>query len=92
MEKNYNKYLGAKSNRRYRRLTEIIRARALRIDLKFAQCLSPRMHQTSNNRYNLNGYGCLRITPLGRGLEAPKRHGIKTRLFYPSASFLFYHP
>jgi len=44
------------------------------------QCLSPRMHQTSNNRYNPNGYGSLRVTSIACGLEAPKRHGKKTRL------------
>jgi len=38
------------------------------------------MHQTSNNRYNPNGYGSLRVTLIACGLEAPKRHG-KTRLF-----------
>ena len=52
-------YFGVKSNRRYRRLTEILCACTLCIDLKFTlslymysicpQCLSPRMHQTSNN-------------------------------------------
>jgi len=41
------------------------------------QCLSPRMHQTSNNP---NGYESLRVTPIACGLEVPKRHG-KTRLF-----------
>ena len=46
-------YFGAKSNRRYRRLTENIR------DLKFEMGLSPRMHQTSYNRYNPNFYGSL---------------------------------
>jgi len=50
----------------------------LRIDLK-EMGLSPRMHQTSNNRYNMNGYGSLQVTPIACGLEAPKRHG-KTRL------------
>jgi len=34
------------------------------------QCLSPRMHQTSNYRYNLNGYGSLKVTPIACGLEA----------------------
>jgi len=53
--------------------------------------LSPRMHQTFNNRYNPNGYGSLRVTPIACGLEVPIRHG-KTRLFYPSASFYFVHP
>ena len=56
------------------------------------QCLSPRMHQTSNNRYNPNGYGSLRVKPITCELEAPKRHGIKTRLFNPPASFLFFYP
>jgi len=54
-------YFNVKSNQLYRRLTEI-RACALRIDLKFEMGLSPRMHQTSNNRCNPNGYGSLRVT------------------------------
>jgi len=37
------------------------------------QCLSPKMHQTSNP----NGYGSVRVTPIACGLEAPKRHGKK---------------
>ena len=41
----------AKSNRRYRRLTEIIRACALRMDLKVEMGLSPRMHQTFKKRF-----------------------------------------
>jgi len=45
-------YVGAKINRRYRRLKEIIRTCALRIILKFDMGLSSSMHQTSNNRYN----------------------------------------
>ena len=54
------------------------------------QCLSPRMNQKSNNRYNPNDYGSLRITPIACGLEAPKRHGKKTRLFiHPQRSFSF---
>jgi len=36
------------------------------------QCLSPRMHQMSNNRYNLNGYRSLRVTPIACGIEVPK--------------------
>jgi len=39
--------------------------------------LYPRMHQTSNSRYNLNGYGSLRVVPIACGFEAPKRHGKK---------------
>jgi len=35
------------------------------------------MHQTSNIRYNPNGYGSVRVTPIACGLEAPKRHGKK---------------
>jgi len=35
----------------------------------------------SNNRYNPNGYKSLRVTPISCGLEAPKRHGKKTRFF-----------
>jgi len=46
------------------------------------QCLSPRMHQTSNNRYNLNGNRILRVTPIACRLEAPKRH-------YKNTAFLF---
>ena len=42
---------------------------------------SHRMHQTSNNRYNLNGYGSLRGTPNACRLEAPKRHGKKQGFF-----------
>ena len=45
------------------------------------QCLSPRMHLTSKNRYNPNGYGSFRVTPIGCGLEAPKRHGKKNTAF-----------
>jgi len=58
----------------------MIRACALGIDLKFKMGLSPIMHQTSNIRYNPNGYGSLRVTPIACRLEALKRHG-KTRLF-----------
>jgi len=63
----------------------------LHIDLKFKMGLSPRMHQTSNNRYNPNGYGSLQVTPIACGLEASKRHGKNTAflsicilLFLPS--------
>jgi len=42
------------------------------------QCLSPRMHQPSNNRYNPNGNGSWQVTPIACGFEAPKRHGNKT--------------
>jgi len=44
------------------------------------QCLSPRMHQTSNNMYIPNRYGRLRVILIACGLKAPKRHG-KTRGF-----------
>jgi len=46
--------------------------------VRFKLGLSPRMHQTSNNMYNPNGYGSLRVTPIACGLEAPKRHGKNT--------------
>jgi len=49
-----------------------------RIELKFEMGLSPRMHQTSNNRYNPNDYRSLRVTPIACGLETPKRHGKNT--------------
>jgi len=71
--------------------TEKVRACALRINLKFDISLSPRMHQKSNNKYNLNCCGSLRVTPIACGLEAQKRHG-KNTAFYPSVSFLFFHP
>ena len=81
MEKYNILYFGAKSNRRYRRLTKIIRALtkiiracALRIDLKIEMYLSHRMHQTSI-RYNPNGYWSLLVTPIACGLKAPKWHG-----------------
>jgi len=45
------------------------------------------MHQTSNNRYNPNGYGSLRVTPIACGLEMPKRHG-KITAFLSICSFL----
>jgi len=51
--------------------------------------LSPRMHQTSNNRYNANSYGSLRVTPVGCGLKTPNRHGKKHSFFihlHPSYS------
>jgi len=38
------------------------------------------MHQTSYNRYNPNGYGSFRVTPIACGLEAPRPHG-KIRFF-----------
>jgi len=53
------------------------------------QCLSPKMHQTSKNRYNPNGYGSLLGTPIACGLEAPKQHGEKKKFFihlHPSCS------
>ena len=59
-------------------LTKIILACALRIDL-FEMGCSPRMHQTSNNRYNPNGYGSLQCTPIACGLEEPKRHGKRSK-------------
>jgi len=65
---------GAKSNRRCRGLTEIIRACALGIDLEFEIGLSPRMHQTSNNRYYPNDYGSLRVTPIACPLETVIDH------------------
>ena len=43
--------------------------------VRFKLGLSPRMHQTSNNRYNPNG---LQVTSIACGLEAPKRHGKNT--------------
>ena len=67
----------AKGNQRYRRITKI------NAHSRYASILnmsvSPRMHQTSNNRYNPNGYGTIRVTTIACGREAPKRHG-KTRL------------
>jgi len=39
--------------------------------------ISPRMHQASNNRYNPNGYGSLRVTPDLRCQTGM----VKTRLF-----------
>ena len=41
------------------------------------KCLSPSMNQTFNNRYNPNGYGSIRVTPISCGHEAPTRHGKK---------------
>jgi len=55
-------YFDANSNRRYRRLTEI--------NLEFETQNAP----TSNNRYNPNDFGSLRVIPIACGLETPKRH------------------
>jgi len=41
---------------------------------RFEMGLLPRMHQTSNNRYNPNGYGSLQVTPIACGLEVPNQH------------------
>ena len=49
----------------------------MRVTHRFEMGVYPRMHQTSNNRYTLNGYGSLRVAPIACGLEAPKRHGKK---------------
>jgi len=55
------------------------------------QCLSPKMHPTSNNRHNPNGYRSLPVTPNACGLEAPKRHGKKHGFLihlHPSFSYI----
>jgi len=49
----------------------------MRVTQQFEMGLSPRMHQTSYNRHNPNGYGSLRVTPIACGHEAPKRHSNK---------------
>jgi len=36
----------------------------MRVTHQFEMGLSPRMHQTSYNRYNPNDYGSLRVTPI----------------------------
>ena len=50
----------------------------MRVRHRFEMCLLPRMHQTSNNRYNPNDYASLWVTAITCGLEAPKRHGKNT--------------
>jgi len=86
-------YFGAKSNRQYWRLTEIICACALHIDLKFEMGLSPRKHQTSDNRYMCIIQTVTEAYKSHRLLADLRRQNgmVKTRLFYPSASFLFWH-
>jgi len=49
--------------------------------------LSPRMHQTSNKRYNPKGYASLRVTPIACGLEAPTRHGKNTVFIHLHPSY-----
>jgi len=81
-------YIG---KRRNWKLTEIIRACALRIGLKFEMGLSSRMHQKSYHRYKPNGYGSLRVSRIAADLRR-QNSMVKAHLFYPSASFLFFHP
>jgi len=38
----------------------------------------PECIKRPKNRYNPDGYGSLRVTPIACGLEAPKRHGKNT--------------
>jgi len=59
----------------------------MRVSHRFEMCLSPRMHQTPNNRHNPNGYGSLRVTPIACGLEAPKRHGKNTFFIHLHPSY-----
>ena len=56
----------------------------MRVTHLFVMGLSPRMHQTSNtsNKYNPNGYGRLRVTPIACGLEAPIRQSKEHRFLF----------
>jgi len=59
---------------------------------KFEMGLSPRMHQTSNNRYNPNGYGSLRVTPIAFLRTLSCQHDMVQNRFFLSICILLILP